>query len=242
MRRSPGAAVAADQSPPVLWLRRRIALAAEVASTASAAGNTVERGPRIGAPEQALAGFLRKHGATRDQLRQEADYWVLEKAALAVSAADLIAGAMPALLRRFPWPKSMRWGGSSNFVWVRPLRRNICLLDGAIVPFDLRDGADDGHGLAASDLTEGHRFHAPGAFPVASCGDWAAKLRERRVLVDAAERRCIISRGVATLTNDAQVVDDPGLLDEVTGLVEWPVPLLGRGLSCWYAAYMDLPG
>src|SRR6185312_13231299 len=141
---------------------RRIALAATVAASVAASSST-ERGPRVSAPEQALAGFLRKHNASRAQLRQEGDYWVLEKAAAAVSATDLIAGAIPPLLRRFPWPKSMRWGGTSDFTWVRPLRRIVCLLDGAVVPFDLRDGADDGHGLASADLTEGHRFMAPGA-------------------------------------------------------------------------------
>ena len=146
----------------------------------SSASHTTERGPRANAPEQALAGFLRKHAATKEQLRQEGDYWVLEKAAPAVAAAELIASVLPPLLRRFPWPKSMRWGGTSNFVWVRPLRRIVCLLDGAVVPFDLRDGADDGHGLASANLTEGHRFHAPGAFAVASCDDWAAKLRQRQ--------------------------------------------------------------
>ena len=217
---------------------RRIALAAEVAPRV-AAGSTTERGPRTSAPEQAVAGFLRKHGASREQLHQEGDYWVLRKTAEAVPAASLIAGAIPPLLRRFPWPKSMRWGGASNFVWVRPLRRIVCLLDGAVVPFDLRDGEDDGHGLASGDLTEGHRFHAPGAFAVASCGDWAAKLRERHVMVDADERKRIIGDGIAELGTARQValVDDPGLLDEVAGLVEWPVPLLGRIDD----AFMDLP-
>ena len=133
----------------------------------------------------------------------------------------------------------MRWGGTSAFTWVRPLRRITCLLDGAVVPFDLRDGADDGHGLASANLTEGHRFHAPGAFPVTGVADWAAKLRDRCVLVDAAERRQVIAEGVARLAADRQlsVVDDPGLLDEVAGLVEWPVPLLGR----IDPAFMDLP-
>jgi glycyl-tRNA synthetase beta chain len=204
-----------------------------------AAGNTVERGPRANAPEQALAGFLRKHNATKEQLRQEGDYWVLEKAAPAVSASELIAGVLPALLRRFPWPKSMRWGGSSDFTWVRPLRRIVCLLDGAVVPFDLRDGADDGHGLASDNLTEGHRFHAPGAFAVTSRDDWAVKLRAHRVLVDAEERKRVIGDGIAALATQRQIalVDDPGLLDEVAGLVEWPVPLLGRIDD----TYMDLP-
>jgi glycyl-tRNA synthetase beta chain len=217
---------------------RRVALAAEVAPQV-AASSTTERGPRSSAPEQALAGFLRKHRANREQLRQEGDHWVLEKTADAISAATLIADAIPPLLRRFPWPKSMRWGGVSSFVWVRPLRRIICLLNGAVVPFDLRDGEDDGHGLASGDLTEGHRFHAPGAFAVVSCEDWASKLRRHRVLVDAEERRRIIGDGIAALGTARQVslVDDPGLLDEVAGLVEWPVPLLGHIDD----AYMDLP-
>jgi len=215
---------------------RRIALAADVAPVV-AAGSTTERGPRVSAPEQALAGFLRKHGATRELVRREGEYWVLEKTAEATPATALIAGAIPPMLRRFPWPKSMRWGGASAFVWVRPLRRIVCLLDGAVVPFDLREGEDDAHGLASGDLTEGHRFHAPGAFAVASCADWAAKLRERRVMVDAQERRRVIAEGIAALTNDAEVVDDPGLLDEVAGLVEWPVPLLGRIDD----TYLDLP-
>ncbi|HEY7576198.1 MAG TPA: glycine--tRNA ligase subunit beta [Acetobacteraceae bacterium] len=215
---------------------RRIALAAEVAETV-AARRATERGPRIGAPEQALAGFLRKHGASREALRQEGDYWVLEKSSAAVPATRLIAEAIPPLVRRFPWPRSMRWGAGSHLLWIRPLRRIVCLFDGRVVPFDLREGEDDGHGLVSGELTEGHRFHAPGAFPVGSAGDWAEKLRQRRVLVDAEERCAIIARGLAALTNDASVVEDPGLLEEVAGLVEWPVPLLGR----IDPAFMDLP-
>jgi glycyl-tRNA synthetase beta chain len=217
---------------------RRIALAARL-SPEVAASRIIERGPRATAPEQALTGFLRKHNADRAQLRVEGDYWVLDKAASSVLAATLIAAALPALLRRFPWPKSMRWGGTSAFTWVRPLRRITCLLDGAVVPFDLRDGADDAHGLASADVTEGHRFLAPGAVAVRSCNDWAAKLRERYVQVDAEARKQVIAEGVSRLAAERQlqVVDDPGLLDEVAGLVEWPVPLLGR----LDPAFMDLP-
>ncbi len=217
---------------------RRIALRADVAAAVAAASST-ERGPRANAPEQALAGFLRKHNASREQLRQDGDYWVLDKRTAAVSAAALIAEAIPALLRRFPWPKSMRWGGTSQFVWVRPLRRIVCLLDGQVVPFDLRDGADDGHGLAAGNLTEGHRFHAPGAFAVTGAEDWQHKLTEHRVLADAAQRKQVIADRIAGLAAEKflSVVDDPGLLDEVAGLVEWPVPHLGRIAD----EHMDLP-
>jgi glycyl-tRNA synthetase beta chain len=217
---------------------RRIAFRAEVRSGVAAAGSG-ERGPRANAPEQALAGFLRKHNASREQLRQEGDYWVLEKSAAAVPASELVAAAVPALLRRFPWPKSMRWGGSSGFVWIRPLRRIICLLDGQVVPFDLREGADDGHGLKSDNLTEGHRFHAPGAFAVSSAANWNDGLTARKVLVDAADRKRVIAERMAGLAAEKSltVVDDPGLLEEIAGLVEWPVPYLGRIAD----EHMDLP-
>jgi glycyl-tRNA synthetase beta chain len=216
---------------------RRIALTAEVAASVAASAST-ERGPRLSAPEQALAGFLRKHEATREQLRPEGDYWVLDKRAEARPAAALIAAAMPGLLRRFPWPKSMRWG-TSSFTWVRPLRRIVCLLDGEVVPFNLRDGADDGHGLAADNLTEGHRFHAPEPFPVTSFGDWERSLRQRCVLVSAEERMRAIEREIPELgaTQGMAWVLDPPLVEEVAGLVEWPVARLGRIDD----AYMDLP-
>ncbi|MGD0108135.1 MAG: glycine--tRNA ligase subunit beta, partial [Rhodopila sp.] len=217
---------------------RRIALRADVAAEVAAASSS-ERGPRTSAPEQALTGFLRKHNASRDQLRQEGDYWLLNKTTAPVAAADLIAGAMPGLLRRFPWPKSMRWGGTSAFTWIRPLRRITCLLSGAVVPFNLRDGSDDGHGLASANQTEGHRFHAPGAFTVSSAADWRDKLTAHRVLVDAAGRSRVIADRLAGLAAEKHltVVDDPGLLDEVAGLVEWPVPHLGRIAD----EHMDLP-
>ena len=217
---------------------RRIACAAELHADIPAS-RSIERGPRSNAPPQAMAGFLRKHAADLSDVREEAGFFVLDRASPAVSAATLIAETLPALLRRFPWPKSMRWGGTSAFTWVRPLRRIICLFDGAIVPFSLRDGDDDGHGLVASNLTEGHRFLAPGEFAVASCAEWQAGLLARKVVVDAAERRAAIAAGIAKVAAEAgySVVEDAGLLDEVAGLVEWPVPLLGR----IGADYMDLP-
>ncbi len=218
---------------------RRIALAATVASSVPASA-TVERGPRASAPPQALEGFLRKHRASRDDLVQEGEHWVLRKEAASEPAAGLIARALPGLLRRFPWPKSMRWGGSgSAFTWVRPLRRILCILDGAVVPFDLRDGDDDGHGLASGNLTEGHRIHAPGAFAVRSLAEWREGLLERRVIVDAADRKMQILPSVACQIDGTSwfALDDPGLLDEVAGLVEWPVPLFGR----IDPAFMTLP-
>ena len=217
---------------------RRIALAAEVAPGV-AERRVHERGPRRTAPDKAIDGFLRKHGASRADLREEGDFWVLERVEPGVAAAVLIAAAMPTLLRHFPWPKSMRWGGTSLFTWVRPLRRIVALLDGEVVPFSLAEGEDDGHHLASADQSEGHRFLSPGAFPVSSAAQWAEELHRRHVMVDLGERKRVIAEGVASLAaaQGLAVVDDPGLLDEVAGLVEWPVPLLGR----IDAAYMDLP-
>jgi len=217
---------------------RRIALAAAVRDSVPARSSS-ERGPRVSAPDQALAGFLRKHGAARDQLVRDGEHWVLTLESPATPASGLIAAALPGLLRRFPWPKSMRWGDGSAFAWVRPLRRVLCLLDGQTVPFTLAEGADDGHGLLSGNETEGHRFHAPGVFAVASLAEWQDGLRARRVIPDASERRRLVAEGIANLAaaEGLQVVPDEGLLDEVAGLVEWPVPLLGR----IDAAYMDLP-
>ena len=217
---------------------RRIAVVAEI-DAAVPESRISERGPRASAPEQALAGFLRKHGATRDQLTQEGDFWVLDRVVPGVDAAEAIGRAVPSLIRKFPWPKSMRWGGTSSLAWVRPLRRITCLLDGCVVAFDLVDGEDDGHGLVASNVSEGHRFLSPGPFTVTSAAQWQSELRQRHVIVDSAERHAIVATGVADLAASvgAAIVYDAGLLAEVAGLVEWPVPLLGR----IDAGFMDLP-
>jgi glycyl-tRNA synthetase beta chain len=217
---------------------RRIAWIGTVAAEVPAA-TVEERGPKLAAPEQAVAGFLRKHNATREELRQENGYWLLTKQTAGRSSASFIAEAIPPLLRRFPWPKSMRWGGSSAFTWVRPLRRILCLLDDATLFFDLAQGEDDGHGLASGDETEGHRFLAPGAITIASPAGYEPALREGCVLADPAARRAQIATGLDDVARAAgyAVVPDDGLLDEVAGLVEWPVPLLGR----IDADFMDLP-
>jgi glycyl-tRNA synthetase beta chain len=226
------------KDPRSFYGPRRVALALTVAAEIPATAQT-ERGPRLSAPEQAITGFLRKHGANRDQLRQEGEHWVLHRSTQAESAKTAIARAIPPLLRRFPWPKSMRWGATSAFTWVRPLRRILCLLDGETVPFDLREGTDDGHGLIASNLTEGHRFHAPGAFAVTGLTDWQIALERRYVIADQEQRRARIANDLAQIAAKQRLtlVDDPGLLDEVTGLVDWPVIMLGRIDD----TYMSLP-
>jgi glycyl-tRNA synthetase beta chain len=216
---------------------RRIGLVAEMALSAETAAKE-ERGPRIGAPEQALAGFLKKHNATAEMLVEQNGFLVLLKPGETITADSLLHKALPDLLWSFPWPKSMRWG-VSQFTWVRPLQRILCLLDGRVVPVSLARGEDAAHRLVAGDVTEGHRVHAPGAFPVTGYADYVTRLRADYVIVDAAERMAKIREGVAALAaaQGLEVVPDEGLLAEVAGLVEWPVPLLGRIDD----AFMDLP-
>lgn len=153
-------------------------------------------------------------------MREEGGYLVLDRVVPAVDAATIIARELPLVLRRFPWPKSMRWGGTSSFAWVRPLRRILCILDGRIVPFALREGDDDGHGLAAGNETEGHRFMAPGAFAVASFADYRAEIAARHVILDAEERVALIRRDAARLAEaeGLSVVEDAGLVAEIAGL------------------------
>jgi glycyl-tRNA synthetase beta chain len=216
---------------------RRLSLKTTLRTAITTEGKE-ERGPRVGAPEQALAGFLRKHGAAREALQEQNGFWVLNRPGERVEAAAMLARELPPLLRAFPWPKSMRWG-ESGFAWVRPLQRILCLLDGEVVRFALTEGADEAHGLVSGDSTEGHRVMAPGAFAVRGFADYEAGLRERRVVLDAAERADLIRKGVAALAADErlEVVPDEALVAEVAGLVEWPVPLLGRIDD----AFMDLP-
>ncbi|MCX7369004.1 MAG: glycine--tRNA ligase subunit beta [Alphaproteobacteria bacterium] len=153
--------------------------------------------------------------------------------------ASVLARELPALIRTFPWPRSMRWGGTSSMVWVRPLKRILCVLDGAVVPFTLAQGGDDGHGLASGDLTEGHRIMSPGAFSVRDFAKYKAELTERQVVLQAEDRARMIRDGIAALAGaeGLEVVPDEALITEVAGLVEWPVPLLGRIDD----AFMDLP-
>lgn len=211
---------------------RRIGLVATLRGSVTTEGKE-ERGPRIGAPQAALDGFLRKHGATQDRLAQQNGFWVLNKPGETVAARDLVARAMPGVIGSFSWPKAMRWNGP--FTWVRPLHRVLCILDREVVPFAVPDLP----GVASGNETEGHRIMAPGAVTVFSFASYEAELRHRRVILDAAERMAVIEQGLARLAEarGVRVVPDRGLLEEVAGLVEWPVPHLGRIDD----AFMDLP-
>ncbi len=206
---------------------RRLALIARGLPAATAAVSEEIKGPRVGAPPQALEGFLRKTGLVEGDLveRDGVLYAVIDKPGRAT--AEVIAEAIPALIRAFPWPKSQRWGAASisteSLRWVRPLSEIIALLDGEVVPFEI-------DGIAAGRTTRGHRFHSHGAIEIAGADDYAEKLRAAHVIVDHEERQDLIREQAAAAAHaeGLVLVADEGLVVENAGLTEWPVPLLGR--------------
>ena len=188
------------------------------------------KGPRVDAPEQAIAGFLRGAGVAREALSVRADkkgdvyIAMIEKPGR--MAAEIIAETLEKTVRQFPWPKSMRWG-SGNLRWVRPIHSIICLLSdeaGAdIIPIEI-EGVSVGH------TTYGHRFMAPDPISVTGFDDYQAKLKRAFVLLDAKERKEAIWQEASNqaFAVGLDLVDDRGLLSEVAGLVEWPVVLMGK--------------
>ena len=190
-----------------------------------------KRGPKLGAPEQALKGFLQSTGLTVEQCEQRDGYYyaTIERKGRAV--ADVIKEICESALADFSWPKSMRWG-ARPLNWVRPLHRIVCLLDDKIVPVEFAH-------LTASNVTEGHRFLSPAPITIAHAEQYEETLKSAHVLVDFAARRAKIAAEIAAVAKTANltVVEDEALLNEVTGLVEWPVPLL-----CQFdAKFLDLP-
>ncbi|HEX8662125.1 MAG TPA: glycine--tRNA ligase subunit beta, partial [Brevundimonas sp.] len=180
------------------------------------------KGPRTSAPEQALEGFLRKTGLTKDQLSERDGVWFAIISEKGRPTAALISEMVDGVVRGFPWPKSMRWG-SGTLRWIRPLKRIVALFDGAVVPFEI-------DGIASGDITEGHRFLGSGQpFAVRDFADYRAKLEKQFVLLDVADRKLRILEGAqkACAARGLSLVDDDGLLDEVAGLAEWPTPILG---------------
>ncbi|SEL30457.1 glycyl-tRNA synthetase beta chain [Sphingomonas palmae] len=215
---------------------RRLALIARDLPLATQAVSEEVKGPKTSAPPQALDGFLRKTGLTREQLteRNGVFFAVTEKPGRAT--ADVLAEAIPAIIRAFPWPKSMRWGDASasteSLRWVRPLHGIVALLGEDVVPVTVA-------GIESGAVTYGHRFHHPGPITIGSAADYADKLRLCHVIVDQDERAAIIRDRAGALAAEAglELVPDEGLVAENAGLTEWPVPLLGR----FDAAFLDVP-
>lgn len=195
------------------------------------------KGPKVGAPDKAVEGFLRSVGLDsldqcekRDTGKGEVWFALLERSG--ADSKEVLAELMADVFAKLPWPKSMRWG-TETARWVRPVERILCVFGGEAV-----EGIEF-NALSASNMSAGHRFLAPNAFEVSDFADYRAKLESAKVSLDPAERRKLIEQDLNKLA-DAEgliVKEDAALLDEVTGLVEWPVVLLGD----IDAAFMDLP-
>ncbi|WP_379546856.1 glycine--tRNA ligase subunit beta [Qipengyuania sp. DSG2-2] len=210
---------------------RRLALIARDLPEQTEAVSEEAKGPPEAAPDKAVDGFCRKNGVTRDQLEvrdvkgRPTYFAVINKPGQAV--ADLLASAIPAIIRDFSWPKSMRWGDASisteSLRWVRPLSGIVALLGDTIVECEV-------HGVTSGAVTLGHRFHHSGDITIGDADDYTVKLRAAHVIVDHEERQNLIRTGAAHVATEAglKLVEDEGLVVENAGLTEWPIPLLGR--------------
>ena len=218
---------------------RRLALAVEGVSAESPTVREERKGPKVGAPEKAIEGFLRGAGISRGDLEERetpkgAIYFAtIEKEGRAAEA--IIAETLEATIRNFPWPKSMRWGDGS-LRWVRPLHSIICLFEdeagSRVIDFEI-------DGIKSGATTEGHRFMAPKRFSVTSFDDYEAQLKRAFVVLNAKERADDILQDATNqaFANGLELVEDNGLLMEVAGLVEWPVVLM----SSIDETFLDLP-
>jgi glycyl-tRNA synthetase beta chain len=210
--------------------RRLVLIAREVADATEASREEV-KGPRANAPQQALEGFLRKTGLTRDQLteRDGVLFAVVERAGR--SATEILGETVKRIVADFPWPKSMRWGGGS-LRWVRPLHGIVAILGEEIVLIEV-------DGVASGATTLGHRFHHPGPITIGGAHDYVEKLRACHVIVDQDERERLIREGSAAAAGKAglTLLEDDGLVAENAGLTEWPVPLVGK----FDPEFLDVP-
>lgn len=183
------------------------------------------KGPRVGAPEKAMEGFLKSTGLTLDQCETREDkkgeYYVAVIEKTGRGTDELIAEIVPEIIRNFPWPKSMRWG-TGLLRWVRPLHSIVCTLDGEVVPFEI-------DGITSGNVTYGHRFMGPDAIKVRTFDDYVEKLERQKVMLDPEARAAHILEDAKNLAHaqNLELIDDEALLHEVAGLVEWPTGLMG---------------
>ena len=216
---------------------RRLTLVADGLAPAQSDRREERKGPRANAPQQAIDGFLRSTGLAREDLIERDGVLFAETLKTGRPTPEIVAEMVDQIVRGFPWPKSMKWG-FGTLRWVRPLQRILCVFDGEIVPFDI-------DGIASSNLTEGHRFMGPKsegggqAFHANTFEKYADGLAAGFVMLDVEERKARILHEARTLCHarNLELVEDLGLLDEVSGLAEWPTPILGD----MDPAFLDLP-
>ena len=211
---------------------RRLSLVVEGLPIAQADRDEELKGPRVGAPDQAIDGFLRKTGLTRDQLVEQDGVWFGRIQSKGRPTPEIVAELVEQTVRNFPWPKSMTWG-SGKLRWVRPLQSILCVFDREIVPIAFE-------GLTAGDISKGHRFMGSAqSFRARDFDEYREALAGHYVVLDPEERKQRILEGARTLcfARNLELVEDEGLLEEVAGLAEWPTPVLGD----MDPAFLDLP-
>ena len=204
---------------------RRIVLSVEGLDAKAADVNEERKGPRVDAPQAAIEGFLKSTGLSLGQLKVQDDkkgqFYLAVIRRPGRTATEIIAEVVPDTIRKFPWPKSMRWG-SGSLRWVRPLHSIICTFDGEVVPFEIE-------GIRSGNVTRGHRFMGAQHIEVRRFEDYSQKLSKEFVIVDAATRVETIRAEARNLAfaQGLELIEDEGLLKETAGLVEWPVVLMG---------------
>lgn len=211
---------------------RRLVAVVDGLPTELQASSSEKRGPRLGAPQQALEGFCRGAGCSMGDLEEREGYYFAVIRSEGGEVAPILQRIIEKMLQDFHWPKTMRWG-AHHLNWVRPLQSILCVFDGKIVPVAFAH-------LHAANTTKGHRFLSDNnPITIHSSEEYFTKLRKAHVIVDQDERSAIIESTAATLAkkHDLIVKRDPALLEEVSGLVEWPVPLMGG----FEARYLALP-
>lgn len=216
---------------------RRLGLFIDDLPAKAADVNEERKGPRVGSPDQAIQGFLKGAGLTSiDQAQivedKKGSFYVAKIERAGRATTEIVQEITPEIIRTFPWPKQMR-SQSSDLTWVRPLHNICCVFDGKAVKIAVE-------GVGSEAVTWGHRFHAPEAMPVTNAADHASKLRGAKVLIERDERKTIILEQAEKLctAKGLELVEDIGLLEEVAGLVEWPVVLLGD----MDPDFLNLPG
>src|SRR5262245_34743460 len=225
---------------------RRLALAVQGVPVRQPDVREERKGPRVDAPERAIQGFLRAAGLqsigqAKVQGDKKGDFYVAVIEKPGRPAIEVIGEIVPAVVKTFPWPKSMRWGAPSAkpgaLGWVRPLHSIVATFgpeteEPEIVPFAI-------DGIAAGDETYGHRFMAPAPFKVRRLDDYAKKLEVARVVLDPERRREMILADAKNLAfaQGYELIEDAGLLAEVAGLVEWPVVLMGS----FEESFLEIP-
>ncbi|MFS8180420.1 glycine--tRNA ligase subunit beta [Pseudovibrio denitrificans] len=221
---------------------RRLALHIAGLPAGSKATREERKGPRVGAPEKALAGFLRGAGLSSIEEAEvhndpkKGDFYVAVIEKPGRKTEDIVADVMPDIIRNFPWPKSQRWG-SGNLRWVRPLHSIVCTFgpeteEPEVIPFEV-------DGITSGQTTYGHRFMAPEAIEVRRLEDYMSKLEAAKVVLDADRRKDIIDTDAknAAMALGLELVEDAGLLEEVAGLNEWPTVLIGS----YDESFLQLP-